>query len=71
MQSSPRVEECRRNAAYCEAAAAVATDPLAKATFEKAADAWRALANQHEELSSLQSLSWLGSPTERDDDKRT
>jgi hypothetical protein len=52
MGSSPQVEVCLKNAAYCEEWAAVATDPRAKATFKEAAACWRELANQYQTLLS-------------------
>jgi hypothetical protein len=54
MESSPRVEDCRKHADYCEEAAAVATDPRAKATFKEAAATWRELADQFQTLLSLE-----------------
>jgi hypothetical protein len=52
MESSSQIEECRRHAAYCEEATARAADPLAKASFEEAAETWRELANQYQKLLS-------------------
>jgi hypothetical protein len=54
MESSPRDEECRKHAVYCEEAAAVASDPRVKATFKEAAATWRELANQFQTVLSLE-----------------
>jgi hypothetical protein len=55
MESSPRLEEFRKNAFFCDEWAAVASDPRARASFEEAAATWRELAEQYRTLLSLES----------------
>jgi hypothetical protein len=55
VESSPRIEEFRKRAAYCDEAAALASDPLAKANFTELAATWRELATGYQALLSLES----------------